>query len=675
MPASSTALYGSDSVSTAPHTKRRALSTNHRVDHLCPRNSRLRYYAESALCIDTSHSRRRVGNAEHTPLYATTEALTGQSPNELCSRIVKMQSRSLSPAPSETANVFGWDGDATPAAVGSRDATPTAQHARASSPASPRAKGGKAAKGKAKATKAAPAETEVVAPAETEAHTSDNDDPFLVAELERAKAASLDLISSVDLSIEGASTSRHPAGARSPSKRLRSNTVGDAAPAPYAAVAASPVVSTSADSAAMPMATPDAGAPVTIGNPIVASAAIPVVTRVAVPALAPVAPAAVPDAVPAAAPAAAPAAGPAVMLAVWPTADGMPPRGLYTQIPVDLEDIVYSPEQQRRGVPVELVRMYDDVPHPKFFVIVSGGNGPMMRTHGRIRDAIGNFINMDPTAFILGTPPIAADGTSPSLWLVAGIPDHLAQAILDARILSTAIITLFPLPYDMPVNGYIGVFSGFTLPNTNAGANVARDLLRTAIGANTQIAQFVQTHHDALGPHVSAEQAWDTFLVSVRVEGIALIVNDTNTVAWRLYVASPTNNRDFFAQLRRLFGRVQVMTALHGTAQLQRDFRCRLCPSITHPTPLCPLPALPGWLGPTPATIAALEDVSRQAANKAWDQMHFSTGGGAGGSNSHPGSGRNQGPSGPKPRGDAKGKKGDFKGKGKRREREHDDYL
>jgi hypothetical protein len=83
---------------------------------------------------------------------------------------------SLSPAPSETADAFGWDGDATPAAVGSRDATPTAQHARASSPASvmeisaeefpplvapapatttkPRAKGGKAAKGKAKATKA-----------------------------------------------------------------------------------------------------------------------------------------------------------------------------------------------------------------------------------------------------------------------------------------------------------------------------------------------------------------------------------------------------------------------------------------------------------------------------------------------------------------------------------------
>ncbi|KAJ7930991.1 hypothetical protein B0H13DRAFT_2308988 [Mycena leptocephala] len=89
----------------------------------------------------------------------------------------------------------------------------------------------------------------------------------------------------------------------------------------------------------------------------------------------------------------------------------------------------------------------------------------------------------------------------------------------------------------MPVNGYIGVFSGFTLPNMTTGANVARDLLRTAIGANTQIAQ-----------------RGTPSLRRSALKGIALIVNDTNTVAWRLYVALPTNNRDFFAQLLKADG-------------------------------------------------------------------------------------------------------------------------
>lgn len=312
--------------------------------------------------------------------------------------------------------------------------------------------------------------------------------------------------------------------------------------------------------------------------------------------------------------------------------------------------------------------MYEAVPFPKFFLVVSGGNGAVMKTHGLIRDAIGNFINIDAAGFTLGTPPTATNGTSPSLWLAADIPGQLTQAILDTLILSSAGITLYALPYNMPVIGFAGVFAGFTLPNTVMGANAARDLIRTAIEANGEISQFVQTHRDAFGPQVSAGQAWDTFLASVNVYGIVLIVNDTNTVAWRLHVTPPTNDREAWSQLRRLFGKLQIMTALYGTARLQRAFRCRICPSIDHPTPLCPLPGLPGWLGPTPATIAALEDASRAAAAKAQEQMRTNTFG-AGGSNARSSNGRGQGPPDAKARRDGKGKKGgDFKGKGKRRD-------
>jgi hypothetical protein len=171
------------------------------------------------------------------------------------------------------------------------------------------------------------------------------------------------------------------------------------------------------------------------------------------------------------------------------------------------------------GVPVELIRMYGDVAHPKFLIVVSGGNGAVMRTHGLIRDAIGGFINIDRADFTLGTPPTAANGTSSSLWLIADIPDHLAQTIIDNRIISSTIITLFPLPYNLPVIGFVGVFAGFTLLNTDAGASVVRDLIRTAIAANNEITQFVQTHRDALRPQVSAGEAWTTFLASVTVHG------------------------------------------------------------------------------------------------------------------------------------------------------------
>ncbi|KAJ7653866.1 hypothetical protein B0H17DRAFT_1214524 [Mycena rosella] len=538
---------------------------------------------------------------------------------------------SASPAPSETADAIDWDSDSSAGPLESANATPTPA-ARLSSPA-----------------------------------TNNEDDPFLAADIERAKAESLGMPASHDPATDGASSSRRPeAEPGSPSKRLRANT---SATTGAPAVRTSTAPTTPADTVApAPAAIPATAANTALANapaPMLAPAPAVGATYAVAAAAAPIA-AAVPIAA-AAAPAAA--VGPALP-PLWLTADGLPPRGSFTPTPAGgFHPIVYSPEALLHGVPPDLTVMYDDVAQPKFFVVVSGGNGAVMRTHGLIREALGDFSNIDPTSFTLCTLPTAANGTSPALWLVADIPPQLAQAIVDNRIISSIRITLFPLPYSMPIIGFVGVFAGFTLPNTDAGAIVARDLIRTAIAANNEIAQFVQTHRDAFGPQTSAEQAWTMFLASVAVHGIVLRVNDTNTVAWRLYVDPSTNDRNFWGQCRRLFGKLQIMTALYGTARLQRAFRCHICPSTDHPTPLCPLPNTPGWLGPTPATITALEEASRAAAAKAQEQMRdtFAT---AGGSGPGSGNGRAQGGPGKKPRGDGKGKKGgDYKGKGKRRER------
>ncbi|KAJ7252881.1 hypothetical protein C8J57DRAFT_1237704 [Mycena rebaudengoi] len=106
------------------------------------------------------------------------------------------------------------------------------------------------------------------------------------------------------------------------------------------------------------------------------------------------------------------------------------------------------------------------------------------------------------------------------------------------------------------------------------------------------------------------------------------------------------------------------MTSRYGLARLMRTIRCRICPSIDHPTALCPFPDVPGWLGPTAATITAIEDAGRAAAAKAMEHMRPNIFSSAGGSGSNSGNGRNQGAY-KKPRGDGKGKKGnDYKGQG-----------
>ncbi|KAJ7757380.1 hypothetical protein DFH07DRAFT_772862 [Mycena maculata] len=620
-----------------------------------------------------------------------------------------------SPAPSQTADAFGWDSEASLGPMDSTEATPTQQTVRPSSPASvveismedfpplvapapaatakPHAKATKAPKGKGRA----------------KAATNNDEDPFLVADIARAAAASLGLTTALNQATEGASSSRRPAAAPgSPPKRLRANTTGDAAPAPFAANAQAPAPpATFTPSAANVTTAPAAAvdtvpvaAAVTMEPAVVLNAAAPAmipvaaaptaVPVIAAPAAAPVvapviaapvtiAPVTVPVAVvlaaaPVAVPVVAPAAIPvqpaaaAALPPMWLMANGLPPRGSYTPTPAGgFPNIIYSAEQLLAGILDILLQKYDEVNHPKFFIVVSGGNGTLMRTHGLIREAIGGFINIDPTSFTLGTPPTASNGSSPALWLAADIRDDLVQGIVNNRIISSANITLYPLPYNMPVSGFIGVFSSFTLPNSDTGANAARDLLRTAIASSNEIAQFVQTHRDAFGPQVSVGEAWDIVLASVAVHPVDLLVNGTNTVAWRLYINPPTNDRTHWGQLCRLFGKVQIMTALYGTARLQRTFHC---PSTDHPTPLCPLPGLPGWHGSTPTTIAALEEASRAAASKAQEQMHANSFA-AGGAGSNSGNGRGHGATDKKPHGD--GKKKDFKGKGKRCER--DDFF
>ncbi|KAJ6537968.1 hypothetical protein B0H19DRAFT_1079063 [Mycena capillaripes] len=498
---------------------------------------------------------------------------------------------------------------------------------------------------------------------------ADDAGPFLAKDIELAKAASLGLTTVIDHATTGASSSRRPAAAQeSPSKRLRSNTVGNASPGPFTAVTAP------SNDAGQTNGTSPFLAPIQTRASTTAQHQPPTIIAVALPAAA-AQPAA---AAVAAAPYAAVVAGqPAATAAnvhpaspLWLTADGLPPRGSYTPTPPGgFPEFMYSRALLYQGIPNDLKALYDAVDQPKFFLVVSGGNGVIMQTHGLIRDAIGNFINIPPTDFQLGTPPSVANGPNPVLWLVAGIPMNLAQAIVSQRVLTSRHITLFAISYEMPVNGFVGTYIGLTLPNTPAGATIAQGLFRDAVLANGDISQFVQTHCDAFGPQVSAEQALDIFVTSIAVVALQVTVNKTVTVSWQLHVVSPTNDHDTWLQLCRLFGRLSIMTALCSTARLQRAFRCHLCPSIAHPTDLCPFPALPGWLGPTLTTIKDLEEASRQAAAKA--REHIRNNSDANGSSSRPNSNRGPGPAhnGKKPRKDGKGKgRGNFKGKGKRRE-------
>ncbi|KAJ7615184.1 hypothetical protein B0H17DRAFT_1152868 [Mycena rosella] len=479
---------------------------------------------------------------------------------------------SVLPTPSQTADTFGWDSVSSMAPIDSANATPTPQAAvHPSSPASvmeisrdkfppletptltaatkPHTK---PSKGKDK--KAKPGmyhKVQVLSPPNdyTTAPTND-EDPFLAADIARATAASLSLTTLSDHVINSAFSLHRPEAApRSPSKHLHANTSSDAAPTPFGITTATHTATPTNAAATSPAnngmltTAPSAAASTTpsvvSGGATSTAANALAITTAATPAAMPLA-----NANAAAAPVATIAIG-AALLPLWLTADGLPLRSSYTPTPAGgFPTIVYSPELLLQGIPLDLIKMYDDIAQSKFFIVVSGGNRavmPVMRTHGLIQEALGSFVNIDPTSFTLGTPPTATNGTSPALWLAANISPQLVQAIIDNHIISSTSITLFPLLYNMPIIGIVGSSWG-SRSLTLTPVPMLR-LIHSAIAGNNEITQFVQAHRDTFRPQVSAEQAWALFPGSITVHGIVLILNDTNTVAWRLYVDPSTNDR------------------------------------------------------------------------------------------------------------------------------------
>ncbi|KAJ7233782.1 hypothetical protein C8J57DRAFT_1532098 [Mycena rebaudengoi] len=573
-----------------------------------------------------------------------------------------------SPAPSQTADPLGWESDSTDASVNPDNTTPTPQ-GRPAAPTSvvevseddfptlvPSAPA-TATKPRAKTTKGKGKKKAVEEPVHISVQVRrDEDDPHLVQLIEQAKAESLGLTSSVDHLTSGASSSRHPVSEPgSPPKCMCANTTGESAPAPFTDTSAA---STTTADTTVATATGSGLTPFLVPTTTPAAAAADT-TNAAVPTYAAVAAAPAPAPAPAApAPAhsgaGAPPADAAAPPPLWLTTDGLPPCGSYTPTPTGgFPGIVYSRKLLLQCYPEGLMRLNKEVDHLKLFVVVSGGNGASMHTHVQLCEVIGGYLNIDPAGFTLGTPPTAHNGTSPALWLVADLPNNLAQALINKSVISSTNITFYPIPYAMPIIGF--------------GATLALRFLRTVITESSEITQFVQTHRDTFGPQVSAAQAWETFLASIVVSSIVLLDNDICTVAWRLYVNPPTNNHEIWALLRRLFAKLSIMNAKYCTACLMKRIRCRICPAIDDLTGLCPLPHVPGWLGPTAATITALEEAGRAATAKAQERNSSAV---ASGSCSNAGNGR--APNNNKSHFDGKGKKGgDFKGKGKH----HDDFY
>ncbi|KAJ7024195.1 hypothetical protein C8F04DRAFT_1270523 [Mycena alexandri] len=299
------------------------------------------------------------------------------------------------------------------------------------------------------------------------------------------------------------------------------------------------------------------------------------------------------------------------------TVDGNPPQASYAPTPRGGHRTIFgvTTESLLGNLPARQRAQWDEVEHPKLLATVSGGNGDRIATWEAFRRHIAGRFNMDPEDISIGTPGLGERaGPDPAAWLIGGLSLEQGQALIDMGALVSDTMTTIFHAYRPFITGFATTFQGFTIAARNR--DLAHAVIADAIMADTAVIRYVRSHRDAIPPFLSNDEALARFGESIRVQSIQLLSPRGPFTAWNVYVDSPTNSEEHFAELARLIGNIVIDTPFNGQGRpYHRPLHCNICGGRDHPTNLCPLVDTPGYCGPTPETIGALLEASREALN------------------------------------------------------------
>ncbi|KAJ6449269.1 hypothetical protein C8R45DRAFT_146720 [Mycena sanguinolenta] len=288
---------------------------------------------------------------------------------------------------------------------------------------------------------------------------------------------------------------------------------------------------------------------------------------------------------------------------VHPTADGNAPRIHITPGPFpnvtgrNRETLTFNTDPKQIGVwdsdPTTLVAM------------VSGGSTDRVADAQSIARLAEGVLNL-PDGHVRAGAAHAANPQlpPPNLFGINGVPAGLGVFLIEQHVLSTTGLTTFITTLDPPLEGFMGTVEGLTYPNTAAGAQEAAAAVVDTMSRTPNFVQLILSHRDALPPAWTVQQVLDHVLSSVAVVPIELDSGrGTVRVAWRVFMAVTTHRIASFNAIRSSFAQLLFITTWNNTGRVRADMACRICPSIDHPTGLCPFPLVPGWMGHTPTTL------------------------------------------------------------------------
>ncbi|KAI4520126.1 hypothetical protein GGG16DRAFT_113803 [Schizophyllum commune] len=215
-------------------------------------------------------------------------------------------------------------------------------------------------------------------------------------------------------------------------------------------------------------------------------------------------------------------------------------------------------------------------------------------------------------------PPVLAEGTdyddydevlTPKMYLVTGATDKQRAYILDGRVWSCDELTLIAIPFAPPIDNFLFILSGYTLPSTPQAAVTVTKAIQRAIFAKEAVGYFLITCYfkqfdgtpDNEYDSANANKWAEGIVQSIRVKAETVDAGDMKQVQWRVYGTPPSQAVDDHKAWLTMLRKIDYMIALKGRPMVYRfdkpKERCGGCMSVDHRTGRCALPDVQGWKG------------------------------------------------------------------------------
>ncbi|KAF9455383.1 hypothetical protein BDZ94DRAFT_1369154 [Collybia nuda] len=217
---------------------------------------------------------------------------------------------------------------------------------------------------------------------------------------------------------------------------------------------------------------------------------------------------------------------------------------------------------------------------------------------------------------VLVSTPIAENRPSPASgpphhFLISGLSQHAHDRLINTRVIATETTIILTIPFIQPLPEYIGTLENFSLGESEHDKKIVANTVKSALETNPGITAFVNDHLPRTNPRTTLPTP-----TSIRIETLRIRTSKTtNKVVWNIYCVNPPPlpfNK--YIQWAKMIKGLNFPTEDFGAGRMRstdhrginKQFHCAGCKSCDHPTGLCPLPDIQGWLGPAHAT----EDLS-----------------------------------------------------------------